>query len=298
MAVLGLPEEELFAPGHRACAGCGAAVAFRFITKATGKDVIICQATGCGEVFSTPYPQTAWRIPWMHSLFENAACIANGVWAALKSQGLDDKIKVVALGGDGATFDIGFGHLSGMFERGTPVCYICYDNEAYMNTGIQRSGATPYGASTTTSPAGKKSIGKVQFKKDLVHILAAHNSTYLATASIAWPNDLYNKLKKALSIKAPTFIHIHATCPTGWYSDPANTVDIAKLAVDTGIFPLFEIEDGRHKLTRELEPRKPIKEYLKLQKRFAHLTEKDIGVIQKHVDERCTRLQKMVDSGL
>jgi pyruvate ferredoxin oxidoreductase beta subunit len=170
MAILGLPEEEYFSYGHRACAGCGAATALRLITKAAGKNSILVEPTGCMEVVSTPYPETAWKLPWVHGAFENPASIASGVLAALKSMGRED-VNVVAFGGDGSTYDIGFGHLSGAFERGHNFTYICYDNEAYMNTGIQRSGSTPYGAATTTSPSGKLSIGKSVWKKDLVHAL-------------------------------------------------------------------------------------------------------------------------------
>ncbi len=305
MAIMGLPEEEYFSYGHRACAGCGAAIAIRLITKAAGKNSILVEPTGCIEVVSTPYPETAWRLPWIHGAFENAASIASGIVAALKFMGKDKDINVVAFGGDGATYDIGFGHLSGAFERGDNITYICYDNEAYMNTGIQRSGSTPYGAYTTTSPSGRMSIGKKEWKKDLIHILAAHGSPYVANASIGYPIDAYNKIKRAIETKGPTFVNLFSTCPTGWRSSTEKTVEIAKLAVDTGICPLFEIIDGKHVINRpkDISNLIPVEEYLKLQGRYKHLfkpekKEGEIAFIQKRVKENLKLLLRCAECGL
>ncbi len=297
MAIVGLPEEEYFSCGHRACAGCGAAIAVRLITKAAGRNSILVEPTGCIEVVSTPYPETAWKLPWIHGAFENASSIASGIVAALKVQGRDKDINVVAFGGDGATYDIGFGHLSGAFERGENFVYVCYDNEAYMNTGVQRSGSTPYGASTTTSPSGKASIGKGEWKKDVVHILAAHGSPYCASASIGYPTDAYRKIKTAIETEGPTFVNLFATCPTGWRSDVSKSVELAKLAVQSGVFPLYEIIDGKHKINRPktIDGLKPVEEYLKVQGRYRHLfkpqrRDDQIEFIQKRVNETLGRI--------
>lgn len=305
MTIAGLPEEEYFSYGHRACAGCTAATALRLITKAAGKNSILVEATGCMEVVSTPYPETAWKLPWIHGAFENPAAIASGVSAALRAAGKDEETNLVAFGGDGSTYDIGFGLISGAFERGENFTYVCYDNEAYMNTGIQRSGSTPFGASTTTSPAGKESIGKVVWKKDIMHILAAHGSPYVASASIGYPQDAYKKLKKAIETKGPTFVNLFVTCPTGWRVDPAQSVSIAKLAVETGAVPLYEIIDGRHVVNKpkDLESLKPIEEYLKVQGRYRHLfkpekKEQEIGFIQERVRENFARLLEHQEKGL
>jgi pyruvate ferredoxin oxidoreductase beta subunit len=304
MAILGLPEKEYFAKGHRACAGCGEALAVRLAMKAIGDKAVVVECTGCMEVVSTPYPETAWRLPWIHGAFENNASIASGVVEALRYLGKDD-VKVVALGGDGGTYDIGILGLSGAFERGHDFTYICTDNEAYMNTGIQRSGATPYGASTTTSPAGKVSIGKGEWKKDMQHILFAHGSPYIATASIGYHADLIRKVKKAVETRGPTFVNIFCPCVPGWRIDPSVTVKIGKLAVETGAFPLYEIEDGKHRLNNPTDPEnlKPIEEYLKLQGRFRHLfrpekKEKDIQFIQDTVREKVKILKEHQDKGL
>jgi len=304
MAIMGFPEEEYFSCGHRACAGCACATAIRWITKAAGKDSILVEATGCMEVISTPYPETAWKLPWVHGAFENASAIASGVAAALRTQGVEGK-KVVAFGGDGATYDIGFGLISGAFERGENFTYVCYDNEAYMNTGIQRSGSTPFGASTTTSPAGKESIGKVEWKKDLMHILAAHGSPYLASASVGYPQDAFRKLKKAMETTGPTFVNLFASCPTGWRVDPSKAIEIAKLAVDTGAVPLYEIIDGKHVInpqSKDLAKLKPVEDYLKLQGRYSHLfkpvrREKELAMIQERVKANLQRINDLSAKG-
>ncbi|ODS39768.1 MAG: 2-ketoisovalerate ferredoxin oxidoreductase [Candidatus Altiarchaeales archaeon WOR_SM1_79] len=270
-------------PGHRTCSGCGAATAIRTVLKAAGPNVIVCENTGCLEVTTSPYPETSWNVPWIHVAFENAAAVASGVEAALKTQGKDTK--VIALGGDGSTFDIGFGSISGMLERFHDILYVCYDNEAYMNTGIQRSASTPYGAATTTSPAGSLSIGEDRPKKDMPLIVAAHHIPYVATASIGYINDLEKKVKKALAIKGPKYIQIHQPCCPGWGYKDHLTIEIAKLAVKCGMWMLYEIVDGEFKLN--LKPKRvPVTDYLKMQKRFKHLKDENIEEIQRTVDER------------
>jgi pyruvate ferredoxin oxidoreductase beta subunit len=258
----------LFESGHRACGGCGAALAARTILDAAGRDTIVVSATGCMEVFSTPYPETAWNVPWIHSLFENNSAVASGISAALKKQGR--KEKVIAIGGDGASFDIGMLCLSGAFERGHDFVYICYDNEAYMNTGIQRSGATPYDASTTTSPAGKCSTGNPRPKKDLPAILAAHGAPYVATATVAYLPDLKKKVRKALDTEGPCYVQVHTPCCTGWGFESEKTIAIARLAVETGLFVSYEMENGQVTRVKKVV-RKPVEEYLKEQRRFRHL---------------------------
>lgn len=290
-----LPEEELFAKGHRACAGCGSAIAMRIMLKAAGKNIIVCHATGCMEVTTTPYPETAWKIPWIHVAFENAASVASGVQRALKYLGKDKEIKVLAVAGDGGTFDIGFQAISGAFERRDNICFVCYDNAAYMNTGIQRSGATPKYASTTTTPAGKIIHGKVEFKKPMPLIMAAHNA-YVATANIAFPQDFYNKVKKGLEINGPAYIQVFSPCIPGWKIPSDSTINIAKLAYEANVYPLYEIENGLLTFTKKPSTAKPVKEYLKLQGRFKHLNDKEIAEIQKHVDEEFEKLNKLEES--
>ncbi|MCC7168167.1 MAG: hypothetical protein IT565_11420 [Rhodospirillales bacterium] len=259
--------------GHRACQGCGEALAARLVTEAAGPDVILTNATGCLEVFTTPWPQSAWRLPWIHSLFENSAAVASGVEAALKAQGR--ATKVIAMGGDGGTFDIGFQALSGMLERQHNVLYVCYDNEAYMNTGIQRSGSTPHAAMTTTSPPGKERMGKRHLKKDLLSIIAAHHIPYAASASVAYPADIRRKVRRAVSITGPTFLLIHSPCPLGWGFDSERTIELARLAVQTGLFPLVELERGEVTGVMPIRKPRPVADYLKIQNRFRHLFVED-----------------------
>ncbi len=290
------PRDEYLAYGHRGCAGCGASIVVRQALKAIGKDVIVANATGCLEVMTTPYPETSWKVPWIHLGFENAASVASGVEAAVKTlkrkrnKYQNKDVKIVAFGGDGGTADIGFQALSGAMERGHNITYIMYDNEAYMNTGIQRSSATPLYASTTTSPAGSVIKGENRPKKDMAMIMAAHGVPYVATASISFPEDLMNKVKKATEIEGPSFLHVLQPCTTGWKYDPKHTIKIGRLAVDSGIFPLYEIENGEFRITYRPPKKVPVKEYLKLQKRYRHLTEEQIEEIQKYVDERCKLL--------
>jgi pyruvate ferredoxin oxidoreductase beta subunit len=289
--IRGLPEEEFFASGHRACAGCGAAIALRHVTKAAGKNTIVVQATGCMEVVSSPYPETAWRLPWIHGAFENAAAIASGIERALKTLG--KKYNILVLGGDGATFDIGFGALSGAIERGHNFLYVCNDNGAYMNTGIQRSGATPKYAHTTTSPAGKVIPGKLEWKKPLPFIIASHRAPYAATASISDIPDLYAKIKKGLEIEGPCYVQVFSPCIPGWGIDSAKSVEVARLAVETRVAPLYEIENGVLKITKDIKEPKPVQEYLKTQARFKHLSEEQIKEIQAFIDKEWARLKEL-----
>jgi len=283
---------ELFTAGHRACGGCGPALAARLLLKATGKNVIIAASTGCMEVFSTPYPETAWGVPWIHSLFENVAAVASGIEASLKKQGRSEK--VVCIAGDGATFDIGVLCISGAFERGHDITYICYDNEAYMNTGIQRSGATPYGASTTTSPAGACAPGGNPLpKKDMPAILAAHGAPYVATASIAYPNDFMKKVERAINTPGPCYIQVHTPCCTGWGFESGETLAMAKLAIETGLWVNYEIVNGVVEKAKKVR-RKPVEEYLAKQKRFRHLfrparLDAEIAKIQAIADANAER---------
>ena len=296
-----LPKEELLAPGHRACQGCGEVLALRMAMKALGKNVIVCMATGCMEIITTPYPQTAWKVPWIHIAFENPASVASGIESAMKVLRRKGKISkkhvdILAVGGDGATSDIGLGWISGAFERGHDFTYICLDNEAYMNTGVQRSSCTPYGAMTTTSPPGEKSIGQVTWKKNVPGIAVAHNIPYVATASPAYFLDLMNKVKKAALVKGPAYIHIYSPCPTGWGSAPERSIEFAKLVVETRVFPLYEVIEGRYIMSRKITKPKPVQEYLKGQRRFRHLDEEHIAYIQQRVNadyEKLVRLSEM-----
>ncbi|MCX8208416.1 MAG: pyruvate synthase subunit PorB [Sulfolobales archaeon] len=300
--IASIPREELLAPGHRMCQGCGAAIVMRHLLKALGKDIIIAHATGCVEVTTSLYPETAWRVPWIHVAFENAAAVASGIEAAvkaLKRKGLmnpEKKVKVVAIGGDGGTVDIGLQALSGMLERGHNVLYVLYDNEAYMNTGIQRSGATPLYAWTTTTPAGKVWRGEWRRKKDIVGIVRAHGIPYVATVNFAYISDFYVKLRKASEIEGPTFIHAYAPCVPGWRYEPHLTVKIAKLAVQTGIWVNYEIDRGSFRVTTPVPKRLPVEEYLKTQGRFAHLMKEEVELIQKLVDEDVDYINKLAGS--
>ena len=261
--------KHLFDSGHTACAGCGQALGARLVIDAAGANTIVANNTGCLEVFSTKWPESAWEIPWIHSLFENAAAVASGIEAALKYLGKKDAINVIAQGGDGSTADIGLQALSGMLERGHDILYVCYDNEAYMNTGIQRSGLTPFDTNTTTSPVGSKSTGNIRPKKPMPEIALAHGIPYVATCSVGYPQDVQRKVKKALSIKGPKYIQMHVPCPLGWRHETNLTFEVAKLAVETGLYPLIEYENGVL-IPKQIKP-KPVEEYLKVQGRFKHL---------------------------
>lgn len=294
------PDEEFVASGHRACQGCAEVLALRMAFKVLGKNTIIAMATGCMEIISTPLPITCWRLPWIHVAFENTAAVASGIEAGLKilmQKGRIEKkeIKVVAIAGDGGTSDIGLQALSGALERGHDLIYICLDNEAYMNTGIQRSSATPYGAFTTTSPPGKRSIGQSTWKKDMPKIAAAHNIPYVATACPSFPYDLFSKIKKAKLVKGPSYIHILSVCPTGWRIPTDMAIEYGRLAVRSGVFPLYEVENGNYRITHKPKELIPVKDYLKGQGRFRHLTEKEIDLIQKRVLEEWERLNRLCE---
>lgn len=293
--------EELFVSGHRACHGCGMALSVRHILKATGKNVIVVTPTGCLETFTSPYGYSPWRVPWIHHVFENGPSIASGVAAALKAQGRD-YVRVLVIGGDGATFDIGFGALSGMLERGDDVLYICVDNGAYMNTGGQRSGASPMFSSTTTDPAGKHSLGKLEKKKDLPGIIASHGVRYVATASPAYIKDLGEKVKRAMEYHGPRYVQVDSPCPTVWGFASDRTLEIGRLGVLSGLVPLFEMEDGKIISVHNIKKKVPVREYLKAQKRFRHLFsteqgEKTIEKIQADADENIKKFGLLKGSG-
>ncbi len=286
---LTLPEEELMSPGHLACQGCGATMAMRYVLKALGPKTIVCIPACCWAVIDGPFPHSSLGVPIFHCAFETAASTAAGVKAGLEITG-DTETTVMAWAGDGGTFDIGLQALSGAAERNDDIIYVCYDNEAYMNTGIQRSSATPYGAWTTTTPVKHF---KNRPKKDIDAIMAAHRIPYLATASVAFPEDMFKKAKKAREIKGTRFLHIYAPCPSGWKSRPEDTVKLARLAVQTGIFPLYEVEDGeRTTINIKVKERKPINEYLRLQGRFRHLKDPEIAAMQAEVDRKNELLLK------
>ena len=282
-----MPRKEFFTSGHRSCQGCGEALAVRWVCKAIGEDAIIAHATGCMEIVSSGMPQTAWMNPWIHVAFENTSAVASGIEAALKILARKGKLKgkmpaVVAMGGDGGTSDIGLQSLSGAMERGHNFTYVCWDNEAYMNTGIQRSSSTPYGAMTTTSPPGKMSIGQPTQKKNMVAIAVAHGIPYVATANPSYLFDLYFKVRKAIETPGPAYIHVLSVCPTGWRSATDLTIRMGRLAVETGVFPLFEVENGRYRQTVEVPKLRPVIDYLKPQGRFRHLRSKELDYIQRY----------------
>ncbi len=291
-----------FAPGHRACIGCGEALALRMISKAIGNNAIVANATGCMEIVASQLPFNSWELPWIHTLFENTAAVASGIEAGLKAmrrKGADipSGTKIVAVGGDGATSDIGLQALSGALERGHDFTYICLDNEAYMNTGIQRSSATPYGAVTTTSPAGKKSIGQFSWKKDMPGIAAAHKIPYVATATHSYPFDLMEKVKRAVHTPGPAYIHVLNVCPTGWRSATDTIIRQARLAVETGVFPLYEVIDGEYRMSVTPEKLRPVRDYLKIQGRFRHLSDDVIDEIQARVELEYKKLLEKAKHG-
>jgi len=293
-----IPRENYITSGHRACQGCAEILALGMVMRVAGPNTIVANATGCMEIVTSPFPQSAWKLPWIHVAFENTAAVATGVEAGIKALKRKGKYgnelpNIIAVGGDGATADIGLQSLSGALERGHNFLYVCLDNEAYMNTGIQRSSSTPYGASTTTSPTGSQSIGQQTWKKDMPAIAAAHNIPYVATANPGFHLDLMNKVKKGLAVKGPAYIHIYSACPTGWRSKPEKSIEISKLAVQTNIFPLYEIVNGKLNITKKINKPKPVADYFKTQRRFAHLKEDDLNFLQQMVDEQLARLLKL-----
>jgi len=304
---------DLFMSGHRACAGCGPATVLRLITKATRGPTIITQATGCMEIVGSIYPYTSWKIPWLHTAFENAAANAAGIESALKAMRRKGKVKdehidIIAIAGDGGTYDIGLQALSGAVERGHDFLFVLYDNEGYMNTGIQRSSGTPVGASTTTSPAGSVIPGKLEKKKPITEIILAHELEYVATATPYYWKDLLIKVRKGLEVEGPAFLHVFAPCPRGWRSEPSKTMDYSKLAVESCIFPLWEAVDGKRQLSIpskiiSLAPqkKKPVNVYLEGQGRFRHLFTPQnahiIDEIQCSTDERWAKLLQNCETG-
>lgn len=299
-AVKTMTSKEYFAPGHRACSGCGQAVAVRMVQKTLGRNVVMASATGCMEVVSSPFPQSSWEVPWIHVAFENAAAVASGIEAGLKAlrrKGKIDgkKITVVAMAGDGGTADIGLQALSGALERGHDFLYVCYDNEAYMNTGVQRSSATPFGAATTTSPVGRVNSGQLTWKKNMMRITAAHDIPYAATASPSHPLDLVKKVKKGMETEGPAYLHVLSPCPPGWGIAAEDCIQLARLAVETGIFPLYEIEGGRHTITQDIEKLVPVEQYLKKQGRFRRLTPEMMEMIQERVRKEWQELKEKSD---
>lgn len=282
-----------FAGGHRMCAGCPAPIFAKMLTRVTDYRIVVGSATGCLEVASSIFPFSAWRVPWIHTAFECAAATMSGVesmYRSLKKQGkLDGKIKFVVTGGDGGTYDIGLQSLSGAMERGHDLLYICYDNGAYMNTGVQRSGATPFGASTTTSPGGKLVPGKQQQRKDLTTILVAHHLGYVAQASIHNPIDLANKLKKGIENNGPSFLNILCPCIPGWKIAADMAVEMARHAVETCYWPLYEVENGVYTINYEPKEPQPVADWMFLQGRFKHLKDPKwkyaVEELQRQVDE-------------
>jgi len=291
-------KRDVLSPGHRLCAGCGASIAVRQILSASDDPVVVANATGCLEVATTIYPYTSWRSSFIHNAFENAAATISGVetmYQSLKKQGkIDKEIKFIAFGGDGGTYDIGLQSLSGALERGHDFVYVCYDNEAYMNTGIQRSSATPRGAWTTTSPCGKVIPGKTQYRKDLTGVVAAHKIPYVAQATLWRWNDLIDKAHKAFYTKGPAFLNILSPCPRGWRFPSEDTIKMTKLAVQTNFWPLYEVENGKWKLNYKPKERLPITEWMEPQGRYKHLLTPEnkhlVEEIQQEIDENWERL--------
>ncbi len=291
-------KQDIFCAGHRACAGCAPAITMRQVTLAADTNLVTGLSTGCMEVVSTIYPYTAWRSSFIHNAFENVAATISGVEAAyrsLKRKGkLDAEYRFMAMGGDGGTYDIGLQSLSGAMERGHRMLYICYDNQGYMNTGIQRSSSTPFGAATSTTPAGVKIPGKQNFQKNLTEILVAHELPYVAQANIGYHRDLLKKVEKALATDGPTFINVLASCHRGWRINPEDSLVYSKLAVDTRLWPLFEVENGTYKLSRKPKEKLPIEDWLKGQGRFTHMLKPEnedmVKKFQDYVDKKWERL--------
>ncbi|KKU52179.1 MAG: Pyruvate synthase subunit PorB, partial [Candidatus Moranbacteria bacterium GW2011_GWE1_49_15] len=291
---------------HSTCSGCGIPAIVRTVLGATEEPVIVANATGCLEVTTTIYPYTAWKVPYIHNAFENAAATISGVEAAqkimLKKGKIQKKAKLVVFGGDGGTYDIGLQSLSGALERGHDFLYVCYDNGGYMNTGGQRSGATPYGASTETEPAGEQSFGKAKQRKDLMEIVAAHGVKYLAQANVANLRDLEKKAKKALETEGPTFLLVLQPCTQVWKFPTSQYVNVAKLAMETNFWPLYEIENGKYTINYANPNPKPIEQFLETQGRFKHLFKPEnkhvIEEIQKAVDANMERLKKKAEVGI
>jgi pyruvate ferredoxin oxidoreductase beta subunit len=291
--------------GHRACQGCGEALGARYVLdaamRATDGNLIATNATGCLEVFSTPYPESSWQLPWIHSLFGNAPAVATGVAAALRAKGKSDT-RVLGQGGDGGTVDIGFACLSGMFERNDDVLYVCYDNEAYMNTGVQRSGATPPAARTaTTKPVGGSAGNEFGQGKNVPLIAMAHEIPYVATATVAELRDLEYKVERAMEMRGARYIHVFVPCPLGWGSASRDTIRVARLAKESGLFPVFEAVNGEVVGVSKIRRPVPVEEYLKLQRRYAHLFGPErrddvLGALQEIADRNIRRFGLLAET--
>ena len=278
-----MPAEEWLEAGHKACQGCGATICMRHALKALGHGTTVILPACCGTVIESEFPRSALRMPALHTAFETAAAAASGARAAQRIKGQDSQTRILAWAGDGGTFDIGIQALSGAAERNEDIIYVCYDNEGYMNTGIQRSSATPQGAWTTTTPTAAPESGT---KKDIVQILAFHGIPYAATASVGFADDFYRKICKVRDVRGTRFIHLLSPCPTGWRISPSKTVSVGRLAVQTRFFPLYEVENGQWKVSKRPSKARPVREYLEMQGRFKHLDDEAIDTIQQGVDAR------------
>ncbi len=298
---LTLPAEEHFYAGHTACQGCGASLGLRYVLKAYGRKTIVVIPACCSTIIAGAWPYNTLDANLFHTAFETTGAVMSGIEAALKAMGYkvkgEDGVMVVGWAGDGGTADIGLQALSGFLERGHDAVYIMYDNEAYMNTGIQRSGSTPYGAWTTNTPGGKRHFLEKRHKKKVIDIVIAHEVPYAATASVAYPEDFIKKLRKAKEIPGPSFIQLFSPCPTGWRSPTDKSIEIARLAVQTAYFPLFEYENGKYRInmpSTRREP-KPIEEFLKLQGRFKYMTREDVEILQRWVNHEWEKLKKLAE---
>ncbi|NCO96642.1 MAG: 2-ketoisovalerate ferredoxin oxidoreductase [Candidatus Aenigmarchaeota archaeon CG_4_10_14_0_8_um_filter_37_24] len=286
-----IPKEDLIVGGSLACQGCGAILGIKLVLKALGKNTIMVNSSGCMTLVPT-YPLTSFKIPWIHVAIENGGAVASGISHALEMKG-QKNVNVVVYAGDGATADIGFQSLSGALDRGDDFIYVCYDNQSFGNTGVQRSSETPYGAYTTTTPTGKNShVGNPKQTKPLAKIIAAHGIPYVATAAVGYPLDFIRKLQKASKIKGPKFIHLLSPCQPGWGYETHDTINTGKLAVQTGFWPLYEMENGKFMLNMNPGKLKPVEEYLKTQVRFRHLEKKNVMLIQQKINERWEKLLK------
>ena len=294
MTKITIPVEEFTFPGSTGCPGCGANLVMRYLLKALGERTIVTIPACCWAVMPGYWPSNCLKVPLLYCAFEATGAAISGLRAALDVKGVED-VTVVGFAGDGGTVDIGLQALSGAAERRTDAIYVMYDNEAYMNTGIQRSSSTPWGASTTTSPAGKKSIGQTTQKKDMAKIAVAHNIPYVATACSSFPFDLMEKVKKAAQIEGPAYLHVMSVCPTGWRIQPEEAIKYGRLAVDTCVFPLYEVEYGKYRFTYKPYNILPVSEYIKGQGRFRHLTQKEIGEIQARTTAEYEKLLKLCE---
>ena len=297
MTIKSMPQDDQLVSGHGACGGCGVSCAVNNVLRILGPNTVVYAPASCFLVFSAMYPTSALKVPFIYSAFENTGAVISGISAGFRKQGKD--VTVVGFAGDGGTFDIGLQAISGAAERNDDVIYVCVDNEAYMNTGTQRSGSTPFGAWTTTTPVGKKIQGKREHKKDMMSVITAQDVPYAATLSIAHPNDFVRKVEKAKSLKGFRFLHIMTPCTSGWKTEPSITYELARLAVETGMWTLYEVVDGEKKITYRPKEMTPVENYLKLQGRFKHMSKEDVEILQKWLCKRWNRHYRpeMVNGG-